>query len=100
MATFKLRFMRTCLIRVTVKTFYLPHCLSKLLGFSKRVEAVRVASFFNPSGIVVLVKDAKVFAITSYGYAPPELLVVLALAARRPLPFISPRSTMMAAAPC
>jgi hypothetical protein len=54
----------------------LPHYLSKLLGFSKRVEAARVASFLNPIRIVVPVKDAKVFAITSYGYIPPELRFV------------------------
>src|SRR5215813_13303210 len=63
------------LTRVTVKLFCLPHCLSKLLGFSKRVKTVCVASFLNPAGIVVLIKDAKVFAITSCGYNPPELRV-------------------------
>jgi len=61
---------------VTVKSFYSPHCLSKLFGFSKRVEAVRVASFLNPIGIVVLVKDAKIFAITPCGYIPPVLRLV------------------------
>jgi hypothetical protein len=54
----------------------LPHCLSKLLGFSKRFEAVRVASFPNRVTIVVPVKDAKVFAITSCNYIPPELRLV------------------------
>jgi hypothetical protein len=34
-------------LRATVKSFYLPHYLSKLFGFGKRVEAVRIASFFN-----------------------------------------------------
>ena len=61
---------------VTVKSFYSPHCLSKLFGFSKRVEAVRVASFLNPIGIVVPVKDAKIFAITPCGYIPPVLRLV------------------------
>jgi hypothetical protein len=56
----------------------LPHCLSKLLGFSKRVEAVRVASFLNRVRILVPVKDAKVFAITSCNYIPPELRLVSA----------------------
>jgi hypothetical protein len=32
---------------IAVKSLYLPHCLSKLLGFGKRVEAVRVARFLN-----------------------------------------------------
>lgn len=65
-----------CLIWVTVKSFYLPHCLSKLLSISKRVEAVRVASFLNAHLILVPVKDAKVFAITSCGYIPPEFRFV------------------------
>jgi hypothetical protein len=50
----------------------LPHCLSKLLGFSKRIEAARVASFLNTVRIVVQVKDAKVFAITPCGYIPKK----------------------------
>jgi hypothetical protein len=57
---------------IAVKSLYLPHCLSKLLGFGKRVEAVRVASFLNRVWILVPVKDAKVLAITSCGYIPPE----------------------------
>jgi hypothetical protein len=65
-----------CLIRVTVKSLYLTHCLSKLLGFSKRVEATRVASFLNPIRIVVPVEDAKVFAIPSCGYIPSEIRFV------------------------
>jgi len=51
-----------------VKSFYAPHCLSKLLGFSKRGEAVRIASFLNPVRIAVSVKDAEVFAIPSCDY--------------------------------
>jgi hypothetical protein len=50
-------FSKPLLTRVTIKSLYLPHCLSKPFGFSKRVEAARVASFLNPVRIVVLVKD-------------------------------------------
>jgi hypothetical protein len=56
----------------------LPHCLSKLLGFSERVEAARIASFLNATGIGVLIKDTKVFAIASHGYIPLKLRGVFA----------------------
>jgi hypothetical protein len=56
------------LIRIMVKSFYSSHCLSKLLGFSKRGEAVRIESFLNPERIVVSVEDAEVFAIPSCDY--------------------------------
>jgi hypothetical protein len=69
-------YLSLCLTRVPVKSLYLPHCLSKFLGFSKGAEAVRVARFLNPLRIVVPVKDAKVFAITSCGYIPSELRFV------------------------
>jgi hypothetical protein len=69
-------FSKPLLTRVTIKSLHLPHCLSKLLGFGKRVEAVRGASFLNSVKILVPVKDAKVFAITSCGYIPPELRFV------------------------
>jgi hypothetical protein len=52
-----------------VESLYASHCLSKLLGFSKRGEAVRIASFLNPVlRIAVSVKDAEVFAILSCSY--------------------------------
>jgi hypothetical protein len=54
----------------------LPHYLSKPFGFGKRVEAMRIASFFNRIRILVPLKDAKIIAITPCGYMPPVLRLV------------------------